>query len=234
MTAEAAQASLALRPVGLLDRPKAAFVTRLRPGRLPTRAARQLPDLPTIIWVESSSTGETRHRGARQTWARPLNTRPHRIRERPLIELAPIDRGSPVLENIHRGFARLRPANYPPGGSSSTPRVAASLVAPSWCRAIRRRSLCGRACHSIWNGTGLMISRGDPDATRARPRNSLFGSAVPHRSIHAYWEPERSPVVASTFLISPFSMCRVQDACLVPAAGRRAPVVLPEIQSCSS
>ena len=38
-----AQASLTLRPAGLLNRPKAAFVTRLRPARLPDRAARQLP-----------------------------------------------------------------------------------------------------------------------------------------------------------------------------------------------
>jgi len=37
--------------------PKAAFVTRLRPGRLPGRAARQLPDQSTIIWVDPSSTG---------------------------------------------------------------------------------------------------------------------------------------------------------------------------------
>ena len=38
-----AQALLTLRPAGLLNRPKAAFVTRLRPTRLPDRAARQLP-----------------------------------------------------------------------------------------------------------------------------------------------------------------------------------------------
>ena len=38
-----AQASLTLRPAGLLNRPKAAFVTRLRPARLPDRTARQLP-----------------------------------------------------------------------------------------------------------------------------------------------------------------------------------------------
>ena len=44
--------------------PKAAFVTRLRPDRLPCQAARQLPDLPTTIWVEPSSTGVTRLRGA--------------------------------------------------------------------------------------------------------------------------------------------------------------------------
>ena len=37
--------------------PKAAFVTRLRPGRLPNQVARQLPDLSTTIWMDSSSTG---------------------------------------------------------------------------------------------------------------------------------------------------------------------------------
>ena len=36
--------SLALRPVGLLNHPKAAFVARLQPGRLPRQAACQLPD----------------------------------------------------------------------------------------------------------------------------------------------------------------------------------------------
>jgi hypothetical protein len=37
--------------------PKAAFVTRLRSDQLPNRTARQLPDLSTTIWVDSSSTG---------------------------------------------------------------------------------------------------------------------------------------------------------------------------------
>src|SRR4051812_35959345 len=44
--------------------PKAAFVTRLRPGQLPDQAARQLPELSTTLRVESSSTGVTRRRGA--------------------------------------------------------------------------------------------------------------------------------------------------------------------------
>ena len=44
--------------------PKAAFVTRLRPGRLPCQAARQLPDQSTTLWMEPSSTGDTRRRGA--------------------------------------------------------------------------------------------------------------------------------------------------------------------------
>jgi len=48
-----AQASLALRPAGLLNRPLAAFVTRLRPARLPDQAARQLPD-PTNNCLDGS------------------------------------------------------------------------------------------------------------------------------------------------------------------------------------
>src|SRR5208337_4445691 len=46
--------------------PKAAFVTRLRPSQSPGQTARQLPDQSTTPWVESSSTGETRLRGARR------------------------------------------------------------------------------------------------------------------------------------------------------------------------
>src|SRR5258705_10188559 len=44
--------------------PKAAFVTRLQPCRLPGRAARQLPDQPTTLRVESSSTSDARLLGA--------------------------------------------------------------------------------------------------------------------------------------------------------------------------
>src|SRR5258708_24052213 len=44
--------------------PKAAFVTRLQPFRSPGRAARQLPDQSTTLWVDSSSTGDSRLRGA--------------------------------------------------------------------------------------------------------------------------------------------------------------------------
>ena len=59
-----AQASLALRPAGSLSRPQATFVTRLQPFRLPGRAARQLPDQSTTLRVESSSTDDSRLRGA--------------------------------------------------------------------------------------------------------------------------------------------------------------------------
>jgi L-alanine-DL-glutamate epimerase-like enolase superfamily enzyme len=43
----------------------AAFVARLQPCQLPGRAARQLPDQSTTLWVDSSSTGDSRLRGAR-------------------------------------------------------------------------------------------------------------------------------------------------------------------------
>src|SRR5215831_6398499 len=39
-----AQASLTLRPIRLLSRPRATFVARLQPGGLPRQAACQLPD----------------------------------------------------------------------------------------------------------------------------------------------------------------------------------------------
>lgn len=60
-----AQASLILRPVKLLSRPTAAFVTRLQPYQLPSKAARQLPDLSTSIRMGLSPTGDPRLRGAR-------------------------------------------------------------------------------------------------------------------------------------------------------------------------
>ena len=44
--------------------PKATFVTRLQPMRLPAQAARQLPDQSTTLRVESSSTDNPRLRGA--------------------------------------------------------------------------------------------------------------------------------------------------------------------------
>jgi len=44
--------------------PEAAFVTRLRPVRLPVQTARQLPDQSTTLWAEPSSAGDTRLRGA--------------------------------------------------------------------------------------------------------------------------------------------------------------------------
>src|SRR6516162_11393670 len=60
-----AQASLTLRPARSLSRPRATFVTRLQPVRLPVQAARQLPDQSTTLWVDSPSTGDSRPRGAR-------------------------------------------------------------------------------------------------------------------------------------------------------------------------
>ena len=59
-----AQASLTLRPAGSLSRPQATFVTRLQPMRLPAQAARQLPDQSTTLRVDSSSTDNSRLRGA--------------------------------------------------------------------------------------------------------------------------------------------------------------------------
>ena len=59
-----ARALLTLRPAGSLSRPQATFVTRLQPMRLPAQAARQLPDQSTTLQVDSSSTDDSRLRGA--------------------------------------------------------------------------------------------------------------------------------------------------------------------------
>src|SRR5271166_1476045 len=56
-----------LRPAGSLSRPQATFVTRLQPMRSPARAARQLPDQSTTLQVDSSSTDDSRLRGALPT-----------------------------------------------------------------------------------------------------------------------------------------------------------------------
>ena len=59
-----AQASIALRPAGLLNRPMAAFVTRLQPNQLPGRTARQLPRSTDNSLGGSVSTGQPRRWGA--------------------------------------------------------------------------------------------------------------------------------------------------------------------------
>ena len=59
-----AQASLALRPVGSLSRPKATFVARLQPSQLPSQAAHQLPDPIENCPGEPSSTDDPRRKGA--------------------------------------------------------------------------------------------------------------------------------------------------------------------------
>jgi hypothetical protein len=77
-----AQALLALRPAESLSRPQATFVTRLRPFRLPGRAARQLPDQSTTFRMESSSTdgsGRTGHDGQKSSGSRDV-IRPRRGR----------------------------------------------------------------------------------------------------------------------------------------------------------
>ena len=59
-----ARASLVLTARRIAQLPTATFVTRLQPLRLSARAARQLPDQSTTLWVESSSTSDARLRGA--------------------------------------------------------------------------------------------------------------------------------------------------------------------------
>src|SRR5215469_8241326 len=65
VTFEACSGFTRVTPHRIAQSPKATFVTRLRPFRSPGRAARQLPDQSTtILWVDSSSTGDSRLRSA--------------------------------------------------------------------------------------------------------------------------------------------------------------------------
>ncbi len=65
--------------------PKAAFVTGLRDGQLPDRPARQLPDQPTTLCVASSSTGDSRLRGALSVcgYNSPSQPPPRHVRSTP-------------------------------------------------------------------------------------------------------------------------------------------------------
>jgi hypothetical protein len=84
--------------------PEAAFVTRLRPVRLPVQAAHQLPDQSTTFWAEPSSAGDTRLRGApkRTQFSRQQNAaRSHNGLHSEVI--LPQDRRQPVLADSRHG-----------------------------------------------------------------------------------------------------------------------------------
>jgi hypothetical protein len=59
-----AQASLTLRPAGSLSHPRRPLSRGFQPAQLSARAARQLPDQSTTLRVDSSSTDDSRLRGA--------------------------------------------------------------------------------------------------------------------------------------------------------------------------
>jgi hypothetical protein len=58
-----AQASLALRPVGLLNRPRRPLSQGFSPAGYPARPLASYQIKPTTIWVEPSSAGDPRRRG---------------------------------------------------------------------------------------------------------------------------------------------------------------------------
>ena len=59
-----AQASLALRPAGLLNRPRRPLSRGFSPAGCPTKPLVSYQVLPTTSWVDPSSTGEPRRWGA--------------------------------------------------------------------------------------------------------------------------------------------------------------------------
>ena len=111
--------------------PEATFVTRLRPGGLPGQAARQLPAQPTTRWVEPSSTGGSRLRGAPEIAdiaAAPLQSDCHAksaVRTTPPSGLClgkregltPVREARPTVASI---------TNRPSGGRRHVPKAAVS------------------------------------------------------------------------------------------------------------
>ena len=89
--------------------PKATFVTRLRSVRLLVQTARQLPDQSTTLWVDPSSTGNTRRRGA-PGWLdvvlRSVGLEPSKLS--PRVKLHFIARLAPLVE-ANFNFIELGP-----------------------------------------------------------------------------------------------------------------------------
>src|SRR3954454_15870568 len=116
--------------------PKAAFVTRLRSGRLPDQTARQLPELSTIPWMDPSSTGDTRPRGARRVEERrgskPLSQPrfPHRVGGGSRLPPPPTERSVQIscTTLFGRGFTALREPAAP--GRATAVVVGATEPAP--------------------------------------------------------------------------------------------------------
>ena len=110
-----AQASRMLRPIGSLSRPRRPLSRGFSPAGYPHQAARQLPDLSTIIRVEPSSTDVPRLRGALPLRdIRYSSVIPTVARCRPPRRVTPADRPCAILpadvavEPARRGRAPSR------------------------------------------------------------------------------------------------------------------------------
>jgi hypothetical protein len=97
--------------------PKAAFVTRLQPGQSPSQTARQLPDQSTTLWVESSSTGETRLRTRR-----PRKKIVRSVRDASVVRLSQRFPGRPRLSHAVLLEAQAKRGSLFRGQGGSRPR----------------------------------------------------------------------------------------------------------------
>src|SRR5208337_4225592 len=108
-----AQASLALRPAGLLDRPRWPLSRGFSPVGCPTKPLVSYQVLPTTSWVDPSSTGEPRRWGAR----RVEEGRGCRTRSRlpsPLIERSMRISRTTLSDWFHRGHTAAGQHERPP------------------------------------------------------------------------------------------------------------------------
>ena len=111
--------------------PKAAFVTRLQPCRLPGRAARQLPDQSTTLWVESSSTSDPRLRGALpkgDIGTFPLSLNGHHIAT--LLRFS--GTANKKLQHKSKEATMTKVASIRPDHEMTCKKCGDALIAPEW------------------------------------------------------------------------------------------------------
>src|SRR6516165_8998777 len=154
--------------------PKATFVTRLQPSQLPGQAARQLPDQSTTLRVESSSTDDSRLRGALPIADICTASKKHRYS---ITSSAP---GRPTMfamrMAVHRAGSSRRPS--PPHRTlrRRTDRCSADRHAPPHAYPDRTRH--GRGSLSRAVRTIVIPARGrrrSPARNSRSPRRSVRG-----------------------------------------------------------
>ena len=100
----------------LAQPPKAAFVTGLRRDQLPGHAARQLPAQSTTRWVEPSSTGVSRLRGAPEITD--------------IAEFTEVYEIASVAEDLKQGGKRRSSARRPPQQTARRAKKIAQTLHP--------------------------------------------------------------------------------------------------------
>ncbi len=117
-------------PTGVQKRPLCPGRLRLRDGQLPSRPARQLPDLPTTLWVDPPSTGVPRLRGAPSA----VGYKPKFATPRQLVCSSPESRLARSAYALATAQCRLLPTH---AGTCSASSGGSATTAGAACRHLR-------------------------------------------------------------------------------------------------